>query len=110
MSDVQPRPRNRAASCSTDGGAVAITWSRVLRAVVSSVIAAPALARRIPVHRLYASSLGVSALDFGVLAWTPAEEGIAPLVTGDQRGTTGPGRCGVGVVGDQRGVRGGGTR
>ncbi|MGY6654747.1 MFS transporter [Amycolatopsis sp. TRM77291] len=51
-------------------------------AMVFTSVAAPALARRIPAHRLFASSLVVSALGFGVLALTPAEEGIAPLVAG----------------------------
>ncbi|WP_414941450.1 MFS transporter [Amycolatopsis sp. cmx-11-51] len=51
-------------------------------AMVLTSVAASALARRIPVHRLLAGSLAVSAAGFFVLAWTPAEQGVAPLVAG----------------------------
>lgn len=49
--------------------------------IVTSVVA-PGLARRFQVHRLLAWSLAVSAAGFFVLAWVPAEQGIAPLVAG----------------------------
>ncbi|UJW31669.1 MFS transporter [Saccharothrix sp. AJ9571] len=51
-------------------------------AMILTSVAAPSLARRMPVHRLLAWSLVVSALGFFVLAWTPAEQGVAPLVAG----------------------------
>ncbi|MGC7098356.1 MFS transporter [Amycolatopsis lurida] len=48
-------------------------------AMVLTSVAAPALTRRMPVHRVLAWSLVVAALGFLVLAWTA---GIAPLVIG----------------------------
>ncbi|MDI5977140.1 MFS transporter [Amycolatopsis magusensis] len=51
-------------------------------AMILTSVAASSLARRMPVHRLLAWSLVVSALGFFVLAWTPAEPGVAPLVAG----------------------------
>lgn len=48
-------------------------------AMVLTSVAAPALTRRLPVHRVLAWSLVVAALGFLVLAWT---SGIAPLVIG----------------------------
>ncbi|GAA1294869.1 MFS transporter [Saccharothrix xinjiangensis] len=51
-------------------------------AMVLTSVAAPALARRIPTHRLLTWSLAVSAVGFVVLAWTPDEHGLAPLVAG----------------------------
>ncbi|AUI58904.1 hypothetical protein BKN51_12245 [Amycolatopsis sp. BJA-103] len=50
--------------------------------MVLTSVAAPALVRRMPVHRLLAWSLAVSAAGFFVLAWTPDEQGVAPLVAG----------------------------
>ncbi|MEU4807134.1 MFS transporter [Actinosynnema sp. NPDC023587] len=51
-------------------------------AMIATSVAAPSLARRIPVHRLLAGSLVVSALGFLVLVWTPEEQGVVPLVVG----------------------------
>ncbi len=51
-------------------------------AMVLTSVAAPALVRRMPVHRLLAWSLALSAAGFFVLAWTPDEQGVAPLVAG----------------------------
>ncbi|WP_309114697.1 MFS transporter [Saccharothrix sp.] len=44
-------------------------------AMVLTSMAAPALARRIPVHRLLVWSLAVSAVGFAVLARTPDDQG-----------------------------------